>query len=166
MSTSAQVAANRANARRSTGPANTGSTRFNALRTGLTARGLTPMDDIDGFDALLAQLRAEFQPVGVLENFTVERIGLAMLRRQRGERLEAAFLDADAPKELDPIQSIMGNAQADAPLSACTLENVCNLAGRYETATARRLTSDVTMLLSLQRERRSLASFRNSGGND
>jgi hypothetical protein len=118
------------------------------------------------FDALLAQLRAEFEPVGVLENFTVERIALGMVRRQRGERLEAAFLDADVPKEIDPIQSIMGNAEADAPLSASTVENLCNLGGRYETATARRLTADVSMLLSLQRERRSLASFRNSGGND
>jgi hypothetical protein len=118
-----------------------------------------------GFDALLTQLRAEFEPIGVLENFTVERIALGMVRRQRGERLEAAFLDADVPKEIDPIQSIMGNAEADAPLSASTVDNLCNLAGRYETATARRLTADVSLLLSLQRERRSLASFRNSGGN-
>jgi hypothetical protein len=80
------------------------------------------MDDVDGFDELLVQLRAEFEPVGVLENFTVERIALGMVRRQRGERLEAAFLDADVPKEIDPIQSIMGNAEADAPLSASTAE--------------------------------------------
>src|SRR5208283_3069035 len=118
MSTPAQVAANRRNAAKSTGPGDSSLSRYNALKSGLTGRGLTPMDDVDGFDALLAQLRAEFEPVGVLEIFTVERIALGMVRRQRGERLEAAFLDADVPKEIDPIQSIMGNAKADAPLSA------------------------------------------------
>jgi len=163
MSIPAQIAANRANARRSSGPANTIGTRFNALRTGLTARGLTPLDDVDGFDALLAQLRAEFEPVGVLEIFAVERVALGMVRRLRGERLEAAYLDADVQKEIDPIQSLMGT-ETDAPLSTSTVENLCNLSARYETCTARRLTADVTMLFSLQRERRSLASFRNSGG--
>jgi len=165
MSTPAQAAANRTNARRSTGPANTGSTRFNALCTGLTARGLTPMDDVNGFDALLAQLRAEFEPVGVLENFVVERIALGMVRRQRGERLEAAYLDSDLRRESEMAEPFLGSGPTVMPLAVQTVADLCNLAGRYETATARRLAADVTMLLSLQRERRSLASFRNSGGN-
>lgn len=165
MSSPAKIAANRRNAAKSTGPGDTTGTRFNALRTGLTARGLTPMDDVKGFDALLAQLRAEFEPVGVFENFTVERVAIGMVQRQRGERLEAAYLDADLRRESDTVEPFLGSGTTAMPLAMQTMADLCNLAGRYETATARRLTADVTMLLSLQRERRSLASFRNSGGN-
>jgi len=152
MSTAAKIAASQKNAANSTGPGDTSRTRFNALKTGLTARGLTPMDNAAGFTALLAQLRHQFQPAGPLEKFLVERIGLGMVRRSRAERLEAAYLASDLQRAADPFAGFLPGT-AETPLAVQTLGDLCNLAARYETATARRLHADIQLLLSLQRAR-------------
>src|SRR5579862_8004792 len=82
MATAAQIAANRANARRSTGPrtpeGKAASSR-NALTHGATAS-----------DTYLADFRAHFQPIGVLEAHLVDQLAVLASRR---ERLNAA-LDA------------------------------------------------------------------------
>lgn len=153
MSTSAKIAANQKNAAKSIGPCDTSLTRFNALKSGLTGRGLSPMDDTEAFNTVLAQLRSQFKPVGVLEKHLVERIALGMVRRCRGERLEAAYLTADLSREPDPLAHILGSGTTDSPLAAQTLADLCNLTGRYETAAARRLVGDVQMLQALQRGR-------------
>ena len=87
MSTSTKIAANKANAALSTGPSDTSLTRYNALKTGLTAKGLTPMDNASGISGLLTQLNNELEPVESLEKFLVERICLGMVRRFRAEPL-------------------------------------------------------------------------------
>ncbi len=61
--------ANRANARRSTGPKDTSGTRFNALTHGLLASGVTELDDPAAYGDLLASLNGEHKPVGTLETF-------------------------------------------------------------------------------------------------
>jgi hypothetical protein len=153
MSTAAKIAANKANAAKSTGPGDTSQTRYNALKSGLTARGLTPMDDVAGFDTMLAKLRSRIKPVGQLEKYLVERIALGMVRRQRGERLEAAYLDADLWRESDPIDHFLGSGPTAMPLAMQTVADLCNISGRYETASARRLHADIQLLIVLQRER-------------
>jgi len=154
MTTPAKIAANKENAALSTGPGDTSLTRYNALRTGLTARGLTPLDDTAGFNSLLAQLRSQFKPEGSLEKYLIERIALGMVRRLRGERLEAAYLDADLRHESDSIEHFLDSGTTiTPPLSVQTVAELCNLSGRYETATSRRLHADVQLLIALQRER-------------
>ena len=154
MTTPAQIAANQANADRSTGPADTTLTKFNALKTGLTARHLTKLDNSAGYKELLTQLHAELAPVSILEKYLVERIALGMVRRCRGERLEAAFLDRDLKHKSDPIPALYSDDKPAAPLTTDTVAYLCNLAARYEAATARRLQADVLLLQTLQRERR------------
>ena len=153
MSTPAQIAANQTNAAKSTGPADTTLTKFNALKTGLTARHLTKLDNSAGYKELLTQLHGELAPVGILEKYLTERIALGMVRRCRGERLEAAFLDRDLKHKPDQIPALYDDKPA-APLTTDTVADLCNLAARYETATARRLQADVMLLHILQRERR------------
>ena len=137
----------------STGPHDTSQTRYNALKTGLTAQGLSPMDDTESFNNLETQLRTQFAPEGPLEDFLVRRIALGMVRRQRGERLEAAMLDCDLQRDLFSLDPFRGMEIVSKAISEETVSGLCNLSGRYETATARRLDSDIKQLINLQQLR-------------
>lgn len=102
-------AANRRNAKKSTGPRTPrGKARAarNALKHGLLARDVvvnTPhaAEDAADFDALLADLLAELQPKTVVEETLVERIATCYWRLRRVQRLEGAAvrgaLDAADP---------------------------------------------------------------------
>jgi hypothetical protein len=59
------------NAHQSTGPHDTTSTRFNAVKHGLLARGITELDDSDAYESLLQRLTELKCPVGDLENSLV-----------------------------------------------------------------------------------------------
>ena len=146
--------ASQANAGKSTGPGDTSLTRYNALKHGFTARHLTKLDNSAGYKDLFAQLHTELMPVGVLENFLVQRIALGMVRRCRGERLEAAFLNHDLLRKPATYIPIYGGETGPAvPLTSDTLADLCDLASRYETATARRLDADIKQLIALQKGR-------------
>ena len=69
-----QKAANRVNARHSTGPKTPkgkAAVRLNAFRHGLLARDVVlPQEDADAFEGLWNQIRADLLPVGPIENFS------------------------------------------------------------------------------------------------
>ena len=77
MATERQIAANRTNAQRSTGPRSQegkAAVRFNALTHGLTARAtLLPFEDERELEALADRLYDELQPVG--EVLDVDGVG-------------------------------------------------------------------------------------------
>ena len=54
--TEKKIIANRLNGRKSHGPQNTTSTRFNATKHGLLSVGITELDDADGFRTTLRDL--------------------------------------------------------------------------------------------------------------
>src|ERR1700731_2187580 len=83
---------NRKNAQKSTGPRDTASTRLNATKHGLLARGMTELDDSDAYKSLVQRLTAAKRPVGDIEEFLVRRIAFHMIRLQRAERLEAEYI--------------------------------------------------------------------------
>jgi hypothetical protein len=94
--TARKVAANQTNAKRSTGPRTDWGkfhSRFNAIKSGLFAKQLV-IRECDGEDAqtvldeLLVDLRQEFQPIGVMENWLVEDIAGSMWRLRRAGRAE------------------------------------------------------------------------------
>lgn len=98
----ARIAANRANARKSTGPRTPeGKARSsrNALKHGLLARHAIirddPAEDRDAFDELLNQLTAEYQPVGPTQRLLVERIAVCYWRLRRALRYEADCVHND-----------------------------------------------------------------------
>jgi hypothetical protein len=94
--TQEKAAANRRNAQRSTGPRTPRGKRissFNASKSGLFAKQLV-IPECDGQDAqtaldeLLSNLRQDFQPVGVMENWLVENIAGSIWRLRRAGRAE------------------------------------------------------------------------------
>jgi len=95
--TAKQLAANRANARKSTGPRTAQGravSRWNALQHGVLARALTPpalepYESRHEFAALLQTLRQEFDPQSAMEEILVERIATSYWRLARLLRSEA-----------------------------------------------------------------------------
>ena len=95
MASEAQIAANQANARRSTGPVTPeGKARSarNALKHGLTARHLVIQPDEQAeFDELQAALLDEIDPRGALETLTFRELLHAAWNLQRLRRIESEF---------------------------------------------------------------------------
>jgi len=58
------------------------------------AVGVTEIDDEDFYLALLTQLRREYEPVGAVEEFLVERIALSAIRVRRSVKFEAEAITA------------------------------------------------------------------------
>lgn len=100
MPTEAQIAANRRNALKSTGPrteAGKAATGRNALRHGLcTARTVIFEESAADFDDFAAGLRAALAPADEFEAALAERIVHIEWRLRRVWRMEAAAIDADA----------------------------------------------------------------------
>ena len=101
MATDRQMKANRANAKKSTGPVTrAGKKRAsgNAVSHGLLSRALVlPSESQQEFDALVSQLASELGAVGTLELALVERIAIAMWRQKRLVKAEHQdIVNADA----------------------------------------------------------------------
>jgi hypothetical protein len=92
MATQKQIDANRRNSKKSPGPGNTKSTRFNATSHGLLSAGVTELDDAEGYRLLVAELMREKNPVGVLETHRVQCMALDIIRQRRAQRLEAEYI--------------------------------------------------------------------------
>jgi len=90
-----QKSANQMNARRSTGPKTPEGkavVRLNALRHGLLSRDVVlPGEDADAFEDLWNQVRADFSPVGPIEELLVDRVVNAIWRLRRLARAETAL---------------------------------------------------------------------------
>ena len=98
MASDAQIEANRLNAQRSTGPQTENgkrAVRYNALKHGLLAEAsLLPGEDAALFRLLAEELRAQFEPVGELEQFLVDRITSCAWRLRRVLQVEAGLFVA------------------------------------------------------------------------
>ncbi|HXR77922.1 MAG TPA: hypothetical protein VN737_18225 [Bryobacteraceae bacterium] len=105
MSTEHQIAANRANARQSTGPRTVdGKARSarNNFRHGLaSARLIVPGEDPAGFDELVEGLRADYNPATQTEDQLILRMAQHFWLAQRAVRLQnEAFLAGYTPDKL------------------------------------------------------------------
>jgi hypothetical protein len=94
MSTIAKIAANRKNSTKSTGPNDTTSTRFNAIKHGLLAEGITELDSPETFPHFCATIETELKPLGEIETFIARQVVLCMVRLKRVRLLEAEFVTA------------------------------------------------------------------------
>jgi hypothetical protein len=92
-----QIAANRRNAARSTGPKSPegkDAIKLNALKHGLLAKGaLLPGEDSDSFQELSDRMCGDLQPEGALEMALVERIVAGLWRLLRLQRVEAGIFE-------------------------------------------------------------------------
>lgn len=100
MASDRQIAANRRNAQKSTGPATSAGkavSRMNSYRHGLTAeRVVGPGEDATLFDCFRDEVSKHWQPVGIQECHQVEIISMRMWRQRRAHLLEPAIFKHDA----------------------------------------------------------------------
>jgi hypothetical protein len=93
MSTKRQTAANRRNARKSTGPKTPqgqATASMNAVRHGLRARTVVlPDENREDFDEILAGLQAQYQPQNPAEQYLVDQAAIAQWKLVRAEVFEA-----------------------------------------------------------------------------
>ncbi len=131
--TERRLAANRRNAQRSTGPRSPegkARVRTNALKHGLLAREVLVLEG-DGaetradFDALLADLVAELQPRGVIEETLVERIATGYWRLRRAQRYEVgsirAALDTCQRPDGEPVPGSVPEVRAQLDATSASL---------------------------------------------
>ena len=104
MATRRQLEANRRNAQKSPGPrteAGRARSRLNALKHGLLSQeALLPEDDADALRELGESLKAELQPVGVLEDLLVDQITAAFWRLRRLGKVEVGIYEWEHREEL------------------------------------------------------------------
>jgi hypothetical protein len=156
-----KASSNRKNAQQSTGPHDTTSTRFNAVKHGLLARGMTELDDSDEYRALIQRLTEAYQPVGDLEEFFIQRIAFHMTRLQRTEGLESEYITSElhpsvvAPSMFGDVTAPVVVTEGVAP--AVGAAGALALAAgfqRYETAIENKLYRAINQFERLQRARR------------
>jgi hypothetical protein len=110
MATAAQIAANRANAQKSTGPRSVEgkeASRFNALQHGMDAASIViPGEDPDDYQHIADRYHRECQPESVIEDFHVSTMIRADWQKRRLQRTEAKIYRAllaegNTPEDLD-----------------------------------------------------------------
>ena len=139
MASTAQIEANRRNARRSTGPrteAGRAMARQNALKHGLSARKLIVFDEKRGdFLAFHQEMLEALAPGDALEAALAERIILCAWRLRRAGRAEAARLNGERAYRAGTYpgkRSDIDNALSDG-------ERAMAIIARYETQIERSL---------------------------
>lgn len=78
----AKLEANQANAKASTGPVNTLSSRYNAVKHGLLSQGVTELDEL-GYHSILSSVNDSLKPIGPIEAALSEHICLCLVRLKR-----------------------------------------------------------------------------------
>jgi hypothetical protein len=138
MTTSAQVAANQANAQRSTGPRTALGKAVSALnnfRHGFSgAFTVLPWESQEEFDMLLGGLRDEHQPSGLTETILVDKMAQALWLTKRAVVLQHITLNYQRP--------------------GCDDEKQLALYLRYETTHDRIFHKALNQLLKLRAEKR------------
>lgn len=124
--TSKQLAANRRNAQRSTGPRTPkgkARSRWNALKHGVLAKAvipepLQPYESRKEFDRLLATLRDEFAPQSAIEEMLVETIATCYWHLARVVRAEAAAISQRLISAQDDLAQARREAHRQASYQA------------------------------------------------
>jgi hypothetical protein len=122
--TPAQLAANQANAQRSTGPRTPQGKAISALnnfRHGFNgAFTVLPWEDQDQFDILLEALRDEHKPSGLTETVLVDRMAQALWLSKRAVMLQHVTFNHNLPtcddeKQSSPLHPLPDHQRARLP---------------------------------------------------
>ena len=145
MATERQIAANRNNAQKSTGPKTPegrAAVRLNGVKHGLTAATLVlPGEAESDFDSLLADFESEHQPATPTEEALVRQMAMAQWRLRRLYHVEAAFYTVrlidleykieDTYTGLDPADKLAVVVKEDSGRSSVR-ENLSRIEARLE----------------------------------
>jgi hypothetical protein len=151
MASKAQVAANRRNAEKSTGPQSArgkAAIGRNALSHGLTAARIICFDESEAdFAAFAEGLRAALEPADPVEAQLAERIALCAWRLRRAYRVEAELFNAFRKTQPQFHDTEIGTVFDCATMQMAAL-------ARYETALDRALSQAQRLLERYQARRR------------
>jgi hypothetical protein len=89
-----QREASRRNGRRSHGPENTERTRYNAMKHGLCAEGLTPWDNAEEYREIIRALMDRYGASDPIDIFMIQQCAQEMLRICRMDGMEADSITA------------------------------------------------------------------------
>ena len=151
MASKAQIAANRRNAEKSTGPQSArgkAAIGRNALSHGLTAARIICFDESEAdFAAFAEGLRAALEPADPVEAQLAERIALCAWRLRRASRVEAELFNAFRKTQPQFHDTEIGTVFDCATMQMAAL-------ARYETALDRALSQAQRLLERYQARRR------------
>jgi hypothetical protein len=149
MSTTLQIASNRANARHSTGPkteAGKLASSRNSFRHGLTAKQVViPGEDPAEYDALRQEFHEDYAPANAAESVVVDLIAQHSWRLQRVRRAESAT-----------FERLMREDDTDAAMAGALVHPHGDLEKirRYEVTIERSFHRAIEQLRKLQKDRR------------
>jgi hypothetical protein len=116
MSTLKQIAANRCNARKSTGPITPEGkerSRHNAVRHGLTAETVIPaLEDAEDYQAFEAAVTADYDAETAVERELVLRLASVLWRLRRATGIETAVFDSMTDRSESPEQEPQPKSEA------------------------------------------------------
>ena len=164
MASAKQLAANRANARRSTGSRTAlgkARSRMNSCTHGLTAQTIVIGDeDPNEFDVLRERLEEDFQPRSGMEQELVERLAGLMWRLRRIPTFEAALIEARCAEVADTAgryedEDQPGKYIGQALIEDATYHDTLGKLSRHEAGLMNAYAKTLHMLLVLQSRRAS-----------
>ena len=136
MATDKQFTANRANAKKSTGPKTDSGkqiSRRNALKHGLTSEAIVIGDeDPTNFEELRAGFEEDFQPETAVQYFLVERLAADAFRLLRIPVFEAAYIDFCYEEGVRASTTLCWETRfASGPTTMATAPQASQLLGRW-----------------------------------
>lgn len=112
MASSRQIAANRKNARQSTGPrtiAGKMRSRTNAIKHGMTAAVLHGVEDANEYRQFQLRMRRQYQPVRPTDEELIDRLCSLLWRLRRAAAIENGLLSIHLPSPLPPELTLVPN---------------------------------------------------------
>jgi hypothetical protein len=179
MATSQQIQANRANARRSTGPrtaAGKAKSSLNALKHGLRAQAtVLPGENISDFHTLVDELENQFQPATALEWTLLRQLADAEWRMRRVPHIEAGVLTKKLHESREHYETHPDQLPADPGLEETFLigamaasdaagADVFSKLSRYEARLSHRYFKALEHLRQAQDRRHRLSPPTNEAG--
>jgi hypothetical protein len=135
MASDKQVAANRLNAAKSTGPITQNGklqSRRNAMRHGLTAGTVVPaIEDAEEFERFEATIRADYQPISTIELELVARLTSLLWRLRRSTLIETNLFELQGRLAME--ENLAGQCKSDTaspPGSLAPSQSEC-LSGEF-----------------------------------
>lgn len=155
---SAQLAANHANAQHSTGPRSAegkAASSANSFRHGLTSRQIVlPQEDAREFESVRQSMLTSNRPANAIETALVDEMAQSWWRRQRALAAETAFL----AKHITDLQKAEPGIDADTAtalaMATAAKSGGLNLILRYVTQADRAFNRAQAQLKKLQEQRR------------
>ena len=163
MASPAQIAANRRNAKKSTGPrseAGKAAVRFNALKSGLTAKStLLPHECAADYHEIRASLMHDYAPASSQELMLVDQIACGYWRTIRARRFEVSMFDINLRARKEQLGTNENpNAAIDdkgcSVIMQCESENDFKNYFRYDASISRDYYRAINTLEKMQAARR------------